>query len=647
MSPRALIRAHRRAETRRSRRRSRLAAAGAAAGVMGLGFAGSASAADFPVSTNLDSGAGSLRAAVIAANGNAGPDTISFTGAVGQIELASPISITAPLAVNGPSTGQVKVDGNFNGIFNLTTAPAGADIELANLSLINADAPSAIYSGAAAVDLTVRNCTFTENGTSGGGGSISASASASTVTVRDSTFTEGYVGFDGGAILAGGALVVSGSTFIDNQATQSGGAISSSGSAVISDSTFTANKALAGDGGAIRSSGPLTIVNSKITGSTANGGEGGGISSSGTAGDTVIRNTTVSGNTTMGLGGGLYFGYGGGLQIEGATFSGNSSGVDGGGLYVYAPSGPFTVTNTTIAGNTAAGKGGGVYSFGYYDKEVTFTATTIANNAATGAGSGIFQFGYDGTPPGYEGPDQVSLRSTIVADNTGGADLGQGPSAVSPFEADFSLIGATGGVPVHETTPGSNKIGTGPIPLPPLADNGGPTMTILPAADSAVVDAGKAYGSVTDQRGLARSVQQPAADAPGSDGTDIGAVELQDSSLDGAQLQAKKKQKVKGRKVVIAVKAGAGEAATATAAGTVKLGKKKLGLAGTSAAVGAGERATLKLKPASKKATKKILKALKKGKKAKASVTVTFRDAAGNEDIETAKVKLLVKGGGK
>ncbi len=138
MSPRALIRAHRRAETRRWRRRSRLAAAGAAAGAVGLGFAGSASAADFQVSTNLDSGAGSLRAAVIAANGDAAPDTISFTGAVGQIELASPISITAPLAVNGPSSGQVKVDGNFNGIFSLSMAPGGADIEFSNLALIDA-----------------------------------------------------------------------------------------------------------------------------------------------------------------------------------------------------------------------------------------------------------------------------------------------------------------------------------------------------------------------------------------------------------------------------------------------------------------------------------------------------------------------------
>ena len=63
--------------------------------------------------------------------------------------------------------------------------------------------------------------------------------------------------------------------------------------------------------------------------------------------------------------------------------------------------------------------------------------------------------------------------------------------------------------------------------LGPLADNGGPTLTHLPGAGGAATDAGVSGGHETDQRGDARTVDQPAKpNAPGSDGTDIGAVEL-------------------------------------------------------------------------------------------------------------------------
>jgi hypothetical protein len=66
--------------------------------------------------------------------------------------------------------------------------------------------------------------------------------------------------------------------------------------------------------------------------------------------------------------------------------------------------------------------------------------------------------------------------------------------------------------------------------LGPLADNGGPPQTMLPASTSPAINKGSAFGLSTDQRGLSRPILFPGvanSAAAGADGSDIGAVELQ------------------------------------------------------------------------------------------------------------------------
>ncbi|MFN8150255.1 MAG: beta-propeller fold lactonase family protein [Solirubrobacterales bacterium] len=109
-----------------------------------------------------------------------------------------------------------------------------------------------------------------------------------------------------------------------------------------------------------------------------------------------------------------------------------------------------------------------------------------------------------------------------------------------------------------------------------------------------------------------------------------------DTKLDGSAT-AVKKQKVK--KVAIAVAVTANEALTAKASGTIKLGKSTIALKPLAQSVGPGDT-TLTLKPAKGKDAKKILKALKSGKKAKASVTVELTDAAGNSAVTKLGIKL-------
>ncbi|MBD5434883.1 MAG: right-handed parallel beta-helix repeat-containing protein, partial [Treponema sp.] len=100
--------------------------------------------------------------------------------------------------------------------------------------------------------------------------------------------------------------------------------------------------------------------------------------------------TTVSGNTSTYSCGGVEVDCP--FEIKNCTITGNEAKAwsniqNGGGLYIGNCTG--TITNTTISGNTAGGDGGGVYIFGTAD--VTITDCIIKDNTATtGGGGGIY-----------------------------------------------------------------------------------------------------------------------------------------------------------------------------------------------------------------------------------------------------------------
>lgn len=584
---------------------------------------------------NANAGAGSLRQAVSDANGTGDADTITFApSVVSPITLSGGAAvITKSLTIDGPGAEGLKIVHPTDSPFFVNdTLASGIVVEIEGLSLEGHTTGSGSAGGAlragSGQQTTIRNCVISGSSAANQGGAVFVENTL--LRIIDSTISGNNAGSFGGGIYGRDAGVqVSGSTLSGNKSVIAGGAISIA------------------DPSAARPS-SLEVTDSTLTGNktTSGGGFGGGIAVTSADGPTSITRSTVSGNSTVEAGGGLYFGYASSLAIDSSTFSTNASAGRGGGIFVNAPSGPTTITDSTVAGNTSSDSGAGVFSFGYFDKPVTISNSTIASNVASGSpGGGIFRFGYDGAGPGYEGPDEITLVSTVVANNlasTGGGDLADGPLASGSFRAANSLIGATAGATVTEAAPGTNQLNSGPIPLGPLADNGGPTPTMLPPVGSPLIDAGAANGLATDQRGLARAVNLPGGPV-GGDGTDIGAVELQDATLEGASLKVKRKQKVKGRKVVIAVKASADEAVTAAASGTVKVGKKKLQLSKPQARIVAGATATLKLKPGSKKSLRKIVKALAGGKKAKASLNVEFADVAGNASTLPAKVTLSAK----
>src|SRR5215471_11799457 len=73
-------------------------------------LASTAGAATFNVTNNHDSGAGSLRQALLDAAAASGPDTVSVQAGLGTITLSSPISWSAS------GTGDQSVTINGNGV---------------------------------------------------------------------------------------------------------------------------------------------------------------------------------------------------------------------------------------------------------------------------------------------------------------------------------------------------------------------------------------------------------------------------------------------------------------------------------------------------------------------------------------------------
>jgi hypothetical protein len=251
-----------------------------------------------------------------------------------------------------------------------------------------------------------------------------------------------------------------------------------------------------------------------------------------TASDTISGLTLTGANAGPDNGGAIYS-YDPTLNLTDVTISGNQANYGGGIMDLH---GHVTLSGSTISGNTAAAGGG-------MDIEnLTASSSTIADNTATEVAGGVEllsgasvitdstisgNIATDGGTGGgvYVTSGSLSFQNTIVAGNSaqGAPDI-KALAAVVPT-ASFSLIGNLTGSGI---TPNSTDI-TGKDPeLGALADNGGPTDTMLPAANSPVIDQGNAFGATQDQRGLPRPVDLSGyPNAPGGDGSDIGAVELQ------------------------------------------------------------------------------------------------------------------------
>jgi CSLREA domain-containing protein len=230
-------------------------------------------------------------------------------------------------------------------------------------------------------------------------------------------------------------------------------------------------------GAAISTRAPLLLVRSTITGI---GGPSPAIGSSSDA-DIALVESTIRDNPTSAIGGPI-----GTATLIRSTLSGNQGGA--------VVANGVSVTASTISDN----QGGITATVG------TVTASTVASNGV-----------------GFPGSGALTVAGSIV-DNQVNCPQ---PSLVS---GGWNLVSSSAcGLNATTDVTASSL-------LAPLGDNGGPTETRLPFANSPAVNSipigtvGLCTGSLTDQRGVARPVG-PACDrgsVEGDTGTTVGPLSL-------------------------------------------------------------------------------------------------------------------------
>ena len=536
-----------------SRRRAVALAGSGAIVVTGAGAAllapvAAGASATFTVDSVNDSGPGSLRQAILDANGAGGHDVIEFAPSLtGVITLASDLpTITEELSIHG--NGVAVIDGGWreggsSGNTVLAFLGVSGSVDVSGVDITGGEGVygrgGAIFvGGGSSADVTVSDSVLHANHAPAGGGAIFVGSTGATVSVLRSIVagnTTDYNGGGGGVYVSsavstvvdhtsflankgreggglyftnpGGDIVVSDSEFDGNASLYEGGAIHvANGDLTISGSTFTGNHSASGGGALYIDAGDSLITDSSFTQNAATTRGGAIFAGNQTL---TVRRTTIADNDAGSDGGGIAASTHDGIVVEESTISGNVAGGDGGGIYAFylAPtrSGSVVAVNSTISGNEAGGTGGAILAS---PGGTVLVADTITGNSAAGAVDGIavktVGIGSVAADP-VPTPGVVSLVSTILAGN-GDADLGRATGPVDPtVTADHSLVG-TSSVTVTNLGGTVTGVAAAALKLGPLADNGGPTLTHALLAGSPALNAGPASlpsfeGDAYDQRG--------------------------------------------------------------------------------------------------------------------------------------------------
>lgn len=252
-------------------------------------------AATFTVTNTTDSGAGSLRQAILDANAAASDDTINFSIPANDLGCTA-----AGVCTNALTSGEfVIISATTAGALTITNSTGSRNL------LISGNNRSRVFYVNAEANLTLYG-----------------------ITVERGIGTGAADNNTGGGIFNNGALTVT-------------------------NSAISGNRAII-DGGGIFSKGTLTVTNSTISGNTVVLFAGGGIFNTGTA---MLTNTTISGNLIQrNLIGGAAISNTGTLNLTGVTVTNNrtiagddicicTSGIDN------SSGATANLNNTIIAGN--------------------------------------------------------------------------------------------------------------------------------------------------------------------------------------------------------------------------------------------------------------------------------------------------------
>ncbi len=280
-----------------------------------------------------------------------------------------------------------------------------------------------------------------------------------------------------------------------------GSGIINEGQLTVSDAVISLNTL-----GGISNLATLAVINSTITQNIG----GGGIFS---GGPTVVTNSTISHNSSVGDGGGIFSN--GNLTVRNSTISDNGA-VNGGGIRNQSN---LVVINSTISQNHATNDGGGIYNFGtanVYNTSIVFNSADIDRDG--GSAGGVFN----------NASATFNIRNSIVAGN----DVGNTPiydeciGTINLYGRNFFGEGAFGTACSLNLTIGSGVAAFNFFTdLGPLQDNGGPTFTVALLPGSTAIDHGDPVFGCTDNNGVTIDTDQRGQPRAVGARCDVGAFE--------------------------------------------------------------------------------------------------------------------------
>ena len=464
-----------------------------------------------------------LRAAV------ASRDVVTFNCGAGPVT----IRVTAPIAVPTDrntvidGAGKVTLDGGgATRILSLMRSDYRTNsngLTLQRIALVNGRAAG---SGYVAQDPNAPQCAW--GYAEGGGGAIEvrdARLHVIDVEFRSNAAASPGPDVGGGAIHAFGSLDVTvvGSRFVGNTGSNGGavGLLQSNGRFV--NSVFEGNSATGvgmnsidpgcpgvghpGQSGAGGSSGAISVDGSDDTDLLVCGSRfvantarelAGALSrtANGSPRRTTIDRSVFDGNRAR-QGGALFISNAAPLEIVASTFSNNAAVVFGA---AQIERGSLAIVNSTFAGNEATQGVGGALYLANLDGASSIRNATFANNRSM-AGGGYFA-------AAVFGQLNFPIVNTVFSGNLtqdGGSPMQCSFSpAPGAFDMQWPRDHLVGGAPDFPCVDG---IVFADPALGALADNGGPTPTLVPAGGSPLRGAGRDCPA-TDQRGQPRNAAQ-------------------------------------------------------------------------------------------------------------------------------------------
>ena len=410
----------------------------------------------------------------------AGADTTILDGGGARRILS--MTTTEPravIAIEGITFQDGATAGNGAGL-ELTAETAGIQLEQCVVRDCAATGGNSVGGGAMFHSITgtvsVLNCEFLRNTSSGNVGGLAVGTDSGSVTVSGSTFVSNQVNNSGGSeyfgdggglmVYSDGAshAVINSNFFIGNTAAggsnPDGGGLmtyqSGSGSTLLLEGNeFRDNTAGLGGGGCIlryNQSADVTVRRNVFSGNRAAVGNGGGAMAYIDEGTLVYAANLHVGNLSAEDGGGAWINLldgrglvvsniftanqstnnGGGLAIatddalvtvERNVFDSNSSGNAGGALNMAAGTGTVDARNNTLHNNSTLNDGGGLYV--YLDQGTA--QSELRNNILWGSAPNAFEYSYG------SGGGSLSMTYSVVEDASGESWFGTGCITNNPF----------------------------------------------------------------------------------------------------------------------------------------------------------------------------------------------------------------------